>query len=249
MASVVSLLVIAVVSLVVARVATAALTVTGMPRELARFQARSALTGVGFTTGESESVVTHPVRRRIVMGLMLLSNLQIATVLATVLSGVVSLGGTFDALERGLVLLVGLGALLLIGRDERVDRALSQVIERSLRRFTDLDVRDYASLLRLSGDYEVIELLVEPGDWLEGRTLAELDLPHEGVLVLGIIGADGSYIGAPRGAAVVHAGDALALYGRDAVIAEIDRRRAGREGEAAHDRAVAAARRQQEGTD
>ena len=35
---------------------------TGTSSELARFQARSAFTGVGFTTSEAESVVLHPVR-------------------------------------------------------------------------------------------------------------------------------------------------------------------------------------------
>ena len=48
------------VSLLVTRVAAIALSVTGLSRESARFQARSAFTGVGFTTSEAESVVNHP---------------------------------------------------------------------------------------------------------------------------------------------------------------------------------------------
>jgi hypothetical protein len=42
-----SLLLIIAVSLVVRRVATVMLTATGLPRQVARFQARSALTGAG----------------------------------------------------------------------------------------------------------------------------------------------------------------------------------------------------------
>jgi len=38
--------------------------------EAAHFQARSALTGVGFTTSESELIVGHPARRRIVESLV-----------------------------------------------------------------------------------------------------------------------------------------------------------------------------------
>jgi Trk K+ transport system NAD-binding subunit len=49
----VSVLVVLLVSLLVARVGTVALTLTGMSREAARFQARSAFFGVGFTTGEA----------------------------------------------------------------------------------------------------------------------------------------------------------------------------------------------------
>ena len=51
----VSVLVVLLVSLLIARVGTVALTVTGMSREAARFQARSAFFGVGFTTGEAEA--------------------------------------------------------------------------------------------------------------------------------------------------------------------------------------------------
>ncbi|HWH13902.1 MAG TPA: hypothetical protein VNT51_04095 [Miltoncostaeaceae bacterium] len=54
-----SVFVVVIVSLLVTRVATVLLTATGLSREVARFQARSALSGVGFTTGEAESVVNH----------------------------------------------------------------------------------------------------------------------------------------------------------------------------------------------
>lgn len=68
MVAVASIFSVAVISLVITRIATLAFVLTGMSTEAARFQARSALTGTGFTTGESEAVVNHPVRRRIVMG-------------------------------------------------------------------------------------------------------------------------------------------------------------------------------------
>lgn len=74
MVAIASLLVIVTISVVVTRVATSALELTGVSRELATFQARSAYTGVGFTTEEAEAVVTHPIRRRIVLNLMLLGN-------------------------------------------------------------------------------------------------------------------------------------------------------------------------------
>ena len=62
-------------TLLVNRIATVALTFTGMSREMARFQSRSAFCTVGFTTSEAETVVTHPVRRRIIMILMLWGNI------------------------------------------------------------------------------------------------------------------------------------------------------------------------------
>ena len=82
MYGVILLLVMAMLSLLLTRIATIALTATGMSQPSARFQARSALTGVGFTTTESEAVVAHPARRRIIMALMLLGSVGLATSIA-----------------------------------------------------------------------------------------------------------------------------------------------------------------------
>lgn len=62
MGAAITLLVILTVSVVVVRAAAVALRLTGMPVEVARFQARSAFTGTGFTTSESEAIVNYPIR-------------------------------------------------------------------------------------------------------------------------------------------------------------------------------------------
>ena len=67
MIAIFSLLLVLVLSLLITRIATIALTYTGLSRQSAKFQARSAFTGVGFTTSESEKVVNHPVRRRVLL--------------------------------------------------------------------------------------------------------------------------------------------------------------------------------------
>ena len=58
--AILTLFIIIFMSLLVMRIATMALMLTGLSRESARFQARSAYTGVGFTTTESESIAGHP---------------------------------------------------------------------------------------------------------------------------------------------------------------------------------------------
>jgi Trk-type K+ transport system membrane component len=70
MIAIATLLAVLFLSLIVVRVAAEALVLTGISRESASFQARSAWTGTGFTTSESEQIVNHPVRRRIVSALM-----------------------------------------------------------------------------------------------------------------------------------------------------------------------------------
>src|SRR2546423_8808168 len=94
----VSVIVVVLVSLLVARVGTVALTLTGMSREAAKFQARSAFFGVGFTTNEAEAVVAHPARRRIIMWLILLGNAGVITVVGTLLISFAGRGDTLTAL-------------------------------------------------------------------------------------------------------------------------------------------------------
>jgi len=95
MIPVVTLLLVVSFSIIITRIATIALTYTGLARESARFQARSAFTGVGFTTSESENLVNHPVRRRILMLLMLFGNAGIVTAIASVVMTFVSLEVAF----------------------------------------------------------------------------------------------------------------------------------------------------------
>ena len=85
MLSILTLLMVLTFSILVTRIASVALTHTGLSRESAKFQARSAFTGVGFTTSESEKVVNHPVRRRILLLLMLLGNAGIVTAVSTLI--------------------------------------------------------------------------------------------------------------------------------------------------------------------
>lgn len=233
-----SLLVAISVSLLITRVATMALMLTGLSREMARFQARSAFSGAGFTTSESESVVNHPVRRRIVMLLMLLGNAGIATVVATLMVSMMAASQSEDLLPSVLVLAVGLALLWIVARSRWVERRLNRVISWALRRWARLEVRDYVAVLHLQSGYAVTEMHVESSDWIADKALARLRLPHEGVLVLGIIRVGGAYIGAPTGDTEIHGGDTLILYGPIERIEELDQRRAGLRGDEAHEEAV-----------
>jgi hypothetical protein len=238
MTAVVTLLVVLFASLLITRIATIALTATGLSREAARFQARSAFSGAGFTTSESEAVVRHPLRRRIIMLLMLLGNAGIVAVIASFVL-------TFVEPARGIVpwarlgaIVIGVGLLWLIASSRPVDRWITRLTMRMLRRWTNLDARDYASLLHVGGDYVVTELLVKRGDWLADQDLAKLHLRQEGVLVLGIERPDGTYLGVPNAMTVLRPDDVLVVYSRRGAVAELDHRRPGKAGDEAHKKAL-----------
>ncbi len=239
MTAILTLLIVLALSLVVTRAATVALTATGLSREAARFQARSAFSGAGFTTSESESVVRHPVRRRIIMWLMLAGNAGIVAVMASIVLAAVDNQNDIDALVRVVLVIAGVFLIWYASRTRWVDRHITRLAGIGLRRWTSLDVSDYAALLHVGGEYVVTEFRVEPDSWLNDRSLAGLALRDEGVVVLGIERLDGSYLGVPQGDTVVVAGDVLVLYSRSDVLVELDRRGRGSHGDAAHAAAVA----------
>ncbi len=225
------------ISILVTRVAAVALVHTGLSEQIARLQARSAFTGVGFTTAESEGMVSHPVRRRILHGLLLLGNAGLVTAISTLILTFVGTTGT-AVLERGAVLLGGLVALVLVARSRWADRLLSRGVSWALDRWTEVRAADYSALLNLQGDFAVSRVRVNEESWLAGRTLDETELAQEGVLVLGIDGPDGDYIGAPHGRYEVEPGDVLVLYGIADRLEALGERAAGSEGDEEHERQI-----------
>jgi len=239
MISIVSLLVVLTLSILVTRIATVALTHTGLSRESAKFQARSAFTGVGFTTNESEKVVNHPIRRRILLLLMLLGNAGVVTAVSSLILSFASLNESGAMLWRVVLLVSGLVALWSFAASKWVDRHLSNLVSKALKRYTNLRVQDFAKLLHLAGDYQITELQVQSGDWLAGRSLGELGLRREGIVVLGVTRKNGRFIGVPDGDTIIKADDVLILYGRAEGIRDLDERQHGYTGNMAHQQKMA----------
>ncbi len=238
MLALITFFLVVVVSLIVTRVATFVLTLTGMSRETARFQARSALSGVGFTTSEAEQVVTHPIRRRVVMFLMLLGSAGIVT-------AIVALSISFLSQEAGtgprlLILLIGSIVLLLAIRSQKLDRMMTRLFGFLINRYTDLDVLDYAGLLHLADGHAVLEVALHDDAWLCGAPLGELQLMAEGVVVLGVVHPDGAYTGTPRATSRLRPGDTAVVYGVHDAIVALRRRHVGPEGDQGHREAVRA---------
>ena len=225
MVGIVTLIVALFLFLVVTRLATTALVLTGLSREAARFQAFSAFTGTGYTTGESEGVVKHPVRRRIILVLMILHGAGLVTVVVSLLLAFMGTSGAVGWLTKlGWLLLAGC-IFGLVARSKFVDRQLSKAINYALRNWTDLDARDYVSLLDLGGEYTVREMQVQEGHWLAGKTLKACRLPDAGVTVLGIYHGSGDYVGVPTADTQISARDVLVLYGHADALAVLDRPR------------------------
>jgi len=233
-----SFLIILLVSSLITRIATVALTLTGVSRDIARFQALSAITGAGFTTSESENIINHPARRRIISLTIRLGGVGFLTTIASLLLTFVNTASDDERLIRVAILAAMLIVFGLIGQSHFVDRYLTRIIQYFLRRWTDLELYDYASMLHLTSEYHVDEVIVDHHSWVADKTLAESELRQEGIIVLGIYRDDESYIGAPRGDTRVCSGDKLIAYGREEDLEEIRKRLQGQQGDEEHEQAV-----------
>lgn len=221
MLGVATLLLVVGLSLVINRIASVSLELTGMSRDSARFQARSAFTGAGFTTVESEQVVAHPVRRKIVATLMFVGNIGIVSLLASATGSVVAIRDEASPWVAYAVAFGGLGMILGLSRSRFFDRLLCSGIAWALRRWTELDARDYAGLLHLGEGYGVNEAKLRPS--LSGQTIEAAGFDVDGVLVLGVMRKSGAFEGAPTRNTVLAEGDTLYLYGQAEKIATVCR--------------------------
>src|SRR3954447_3505547 len=57
---------------------------TGLKLEISRFQVISLMTGTGFTTGESELILGHPVRRKLATFLILFGAFSLAVIISSI---------------------------------------------------------------------------------------------------------------------------------------------------------------------
>jgi len=213
-AALATLAVVALVSMIVTRIAAGALVATGLPPDVARFQARSAFTGVGFTTDESSVIVRHPQRRKVAFHLMMLGNLGTATVVASLIIGLLA-PGPLGGNVRFLVVLGALVVAFLVLRSTPLDRAFNWLGLRAGPRWLDRDLAGAPfEMAEVHGEHVVLEVTIGAGaDGAADRR--RLDLPNGSALVLGVIGPDGSYrdVWAPNGAATYAPGETVVLFG------------------------------------
>lgn len=234
MGGILTLLLVLVLSITITRISAIALTYTGLSRQSAKFQARSAFTGVGFTTSESETVVNHPLRRKILMILMVLGNVGVVTGMSSLIVSFIGKQDDVDLLLKLGVLLGGSILLWFLAGSRVVEKGLGKLMGLISKDGDRLRAYDYNSLLHLSGEYTIAEIGIEENHWLAGKKLANSKLRDEGINVLGINRTDGTYLGTPGGDTEIHQNDSLIVYGRSSTINKLEQRERGLRGSREH---------------
>lgn len=220
MIAIIGLLIIIIMSIIVVRIGAVALELTGLSAEIASFQAQSAFSGVGFTTMESESIVSHPIRRRIIRMLILLGSAGVSTSIATLVLAFVGQTqyGFFTRIE---ILLLGLVIILLFTRSRHIYKIMKMVITNILKRYTHLRIYDYEQLFGLGEGYAIAKITVMKDSGLHEKQIKDLKNELGEMLVLAIYRKEGGktqLIGAPHGNEIIKEQDELICYAKEEVL-------------------------------
>jgi len=221
MLAAISLFLIVSLSVLITKIAAIALMHTGLSTESAKFQARSAYTGTGLSTQETENIMNHPVRRKIIYHLMLIGNAGIVTVMSSLILTFVLPDTNISRLYGLLIIVVGMLILFVAIRSKWVDKGLSRVINKMLKRYTNIEIHDFAAVLHLKDDYTIIEAKVDHDGWMGNRTLEQLNLREEGITILGVDRKGTGYFGSPSGTFKILPEDVVTIYGKSEGIKSI----------------------------
>ena len=154
--------------------------VTGLPREKAAFQAVSLLTNAGYTTGESEIIVSERTRRHIATAAMLTGYFFSVVIVSLCINLFLSIDFTvFDSQDA--MILIGFGGLLLffiILRLPFISRPLNRALDSvTVNIFKSAAKDNYISVLDTYGEDAVANVyLYKVPEFLEGKCIIDTDL-------------------------------------------------------------------------
>lgn len=188
---------------------------TGLDRKVARFQVISMLTGTGFTTGESELIIDHPVRRKLGAFLILFGAFSLAVIISAISN---ILTDNFYTIEIGYIA-GGLVVLLLVLRAPAVQKFMSKKMKSELKEnyeLADLPIRD---VLVMGEEDEVREISIKEDSPFSGKTFDEI-IKSEDDLILLFIKRGDIHIRQKSHHTKLEPGDRLILYGNNPLIDE-----------------------------
>ncbi len=193
---------------------------TGLPDEKARFQVISLLTGCGFTTRESEMILSNRPRRRLARITMLFGYVFNITIVSAFINVFLSLKLAHMVDYLGLLIPLGVIAVILVFMRVPAVRAWG---DKELEKFANRLIRSGGGNTVTPLDYigtdsiALVTLNYIPEEY-QGMSLAQTGLKKDtGILVM-LVESPGKKA-VPAGAdTVFHLGDKLTVFGDYATI-------------------------------
>jgi MFS family permease len=202
------------VSFVIVRIGAFALHLTGMEPGVASFQALSAFSGTGFTTRESERVVNHRSRRRIITILIILGNAGLVTIVATLVASFTQVTGYSWFFIRLAMILVGIFLLYSIIIRSKIANSLLERLRKPLMKRITIEAPPYEELLHIGGRWSVNLVTIRKDSKYVGASLAEVASTVDRVHILGIDRISG-FVSSPGSDQKIETGDRILVYGSE----------------------------------
>jgi len=206
------------ISAFLVKIASVALNLTGLDEKKAFFQAVSAFTGTGFTTRDSELVVSNDVRRKIIMFLMVMGNAGLISVITTLLLSF-SRGGLAPVLKNIAIILLAILIIIKISMHKGITRTLTKRIQEKLVKSATFTKRPVEEILRIAEGYGIAEVMLNENCEDIGKTLFESSFRRRDILILAIERASG-VMPAPHASDRLQLNDTLICYGKLANIGQ-----------------------------
>jgi hypothetical protein len=198
-------------SFLIVRAGAAALIITGMEESQARFQALSAFSGTGFTTKEAESVVNHPLRRRVVIWMIILGNAGVVTVIVTSTSSLVT-SKRHHLPFIPLILIAGIFLIYKVGTNKGFIERWEDFIKKRFSRAKAFEEPDTDDLLHSDEGYGVARITIRKGSAWLGKPLFQFAAGQKPISILGIERGE-KWIPVPRPEELAVENDRLIVYG------------------------------------
>lgn len=183
-------------------------TLTGLKKEIARFQVISMFTATGFTTGESELILEHPIRRRLSTFLILFGVFSLAVVISSI-SNILS--DEFRSIELGMIALVLIGIYLILATP-KFKKYLEKSFEGHLEKQYNLADLPLREVMYFDEDDVVIELPIHKNSSVIGKKLEDIIETEDDMLVLFIKRGDVT-LRKDSYTTEIQEGDMIFLYG------------------------------------
>ena len=195
---------------------TMILRLTGLPDEKARFQVMSLLTGCGFTTHESEMILTLRPRRRMALTIMLFGYVFNITIVSAFINVFLSLKQTqveklfLGALAPSAVVIL----FFILLRVPKVRELETRLFQRLAGRILGQPSANTVMLLDHIGSDSIAQILLrEVPEDLRDKPLADTGLKNDRNILVMLVERGGRKAEAPDGFTVFQNGDKLTVFG------------------------------------
>jgi len=198
--------------------------VAGLPDDKARFQVLSLLTGAGFTTRESEMLLSSKGRRKLAQATMLFGYVFNVTIVSAFVNVFLSLKlSQFDNFFMGVLIPLGVAALIIVLMRvrfirKRIDRAFEKLAGRIMHQegVNTILLMDYIG----KDSIAQVSLKEVPAEF-EGKTLAESGLKTKHNILVMLVERGGLRVEAANAGTVFSPGDKLTVFGQYKTISNV----------------------------